>query len=156
MKQWLGILALLIFVPWPAFARQGVATAAQQRIHAAKMAYITDRLKLSVEQSTGFIPVYNDYEQEGRQIRRKYMGKYKDVDVEHADDATSLKYIDDNLEYQQQVLDLKRRYNDKFLKTISAQQLAELNVAEREFRQLLLQRLKQRRQEGGGGRRRGR
>ena len=60
-------------------------------------------------------------------------------------------FIEDDLDYQQQVITLKRKYNDSFLKVISAQQLADLYTAEREFRQLLMQQLKQRRAAAADG-----
>ena len=49
--------------------------------------------------------------------------------------------VDDNLDYQQAIIDLKRKYNDRFLNIISPRQLADLYIAEREFRQILLKRL---------------
>ena len=115
-----------------------------ERIHAAKMAYITDRLRLSFEQSGNFVPVYNDYEGELRGLRMSFFKKYKGATRGEMNDNESRQFIDDDLDYQQQVLDLKRRYNDRFLKVISPQQLAELYKAEREFRQMLMKRLDQR------------
>lgn len=120
-----------------------------KRIHAAKLAYITDRLHLTVQQSGNFIPVYNDYEREIWETRQTFNRKYKDTNPDRADDATSRQYIDDNLDYQQKVIDIKRRYNDRFLKVISPQQLTDLYIAEREFKQMLMQRLKQNRARGG-------
>jgi hypothetical protein len=140
-------LLLITILPLPLLAQPGQAMA---RIHAAKMAYITDRLQLSPDQSANFIPLYNEYEREIRDTRQSYFKKYKGEDMEHASDGAAMQYIDDNLDYQQQVLDIKRKYNDRFLKTISPQQLTDLYKAEREFKQLLLQRLKDR--NGGGGR----
>ncbi|MFI5196867.1 MAG: hypothetical protein ACHQD8_07235, partial [Chitinophagales bacterium] len=123
-----------------------------ERIHAAKMAYITDRLHLSSEQSGNFVPLYNEYERELRNIRQSFFKKYKGTKPDEADDATSRQYIDDNLDYQQQVIELKRRYNDRFLKVIYPQQLTDLYKAEREFRQMLMKRIEQQRKSGGGGR----
>jgi len=112
-----------------------------ERIHAAKMAYITDRLRLNGQQAASFVPVYKDYEQEVKTLRQSYFKKYKGTKAFDRDDATSRQYIDDDLNYQQQVIELKRRYNDQFLKFISAQQLSELYKAEREFKQKLLKKL---------------
>jgi len=148
MKKLLQALLIILFTSTALWAQQGQGLA---RIHAAKIAYITDRLQLSTNQSSAFIPVYNEYEQEIRQTRQAFRRKYKDVNPDEASDAVSMQYIDDNLDYQQQVIEIKRRYNDRFLKIISPQQLADLYKAEREFKQMLMQRLKQR--NGGGGRR---
>ncbi len=97
------------------------------------------------DQTGNFIPLYNDYENELRGLRQSFFKKYKGNYSGEADDATSRQFIDDDLDYQQQVLDLKRRYNDRFLKVISPRQLADMYKAEREFRQMLMKRLEQRR-----------
>ncbi len=158
MKRVLLFLLLCVSVTLQGYGQRLGAPRreAMERIHAAKMAYIADRLNLSAEQSSGFIPVYRDYEEEMKYNRKLYLQKYKGMDVENADDATSMQYVDDNLDYQQKVIELKRKYNDRFLKVISAQQVAELNKAEREFKQILMKRLQERKEQrragGGGGR----
>jgi hypothetical protein len=142
MKQLLQTVLIVLISATTAFSQRGQNMA---RIHAAKMAYITDRLRLSQDQSGNFIPLFNQYEGEVRETRQSFLGKYKNTNPGETDDATSLQFIDDNLDYQQQVIAIKRKYNDRFLKVLSPQQLAELYPAEREFRQILLQRLKERR-----------
>jgi len=148
MKNLLQAFLIVLFTTTAVWAQQRPGLA---RIHAAKMAYITDRLHLTSDQSYRFIPLYNDYEREIQETRQYYFKKYRNSNnMDQATDAASLQYIDDNLDYQQQVIEIKRKYNDRFLKIISPQQLADLYKAEREFKQLLLQRLKQR--NGGGAR----
>ncbi len=120
-----------------------------ERIHAAKMAYITDRLRLSEEQAGNFVPLYNEYDNEIRATRHNYFSKYGGVNPAESDDATALQAIDDNLDYQADVIDIKRKYNERFLKIITPQQLADLNRSEREFKQILVQRLKQHQNNGG-------
>ena len=139
------ILVVMIAGVTPVLAQQR-GQQALMRIHAAKIAYITDRLRLSQEQAGNFIPQYNDDDKEVRNTRLSYLGKYQGPHSNDTDDAASRKYIDDNLDYQQAIIDLKRRYNDRFVKIISAQQLADLYNAEREFRQMLMKRLNQNRQ----------
>ncbi|MES2704211.1 MAG: hypothetical protein V4649_16335 [Bacteroidota bacterium] len=116
---------------------------AMERIHAMKMVYITDRLHLSSAQSGDFMPVYREYEGEMKSLRRSYFKKYKGMDMGNADDATARQYVDDNLDYQANVISLKRKYNDRFMKVLSPQQLAELNKAEREFIKMLKQKREQ-------------
>jgi hypothetical protein len=128
-------------------AQQGRGTG---RIHAAKVAYITDRLHLSTNQSMTFVPLYDNYERELRATRQSFFNKYRGGRREEQNDATSRQWIDDNLDYQQQVIELKRRYNDEFLKIISPRQLADLYKGEREFNEMLMQRLRQQRNGGPG------
>lgn len=122
---------------------------AMQRIHAAKMAYITDMMQLTEEQSVKFVPVYNEYEKELYGIRQSFFKKYN---ISQDDDVPSRIRIEDDLDYQQQVIELKRKYNDRFLKIISQKQLSDMYAGERAFRQELMQRLKQRRGNMRGGR----
>jgi hypothetical protein len=147
MKKSLKILLLILISTSTAWCQNGDGL---RRIHAAKMAYITDRLHITYKQSADFIPLYNEYEMEIRNTRQVFFKKYKGTNPDQGDDATSKQFIDDNLDYQQQVIEIKRKYNDLFLKIISPQQLADLYRAEREFKQMLMQRLRQ--QHGGGGR----
>jgi hypothetical protein len=152
MKKLVQIVLLVVISTGSVFGQQQKGKGrgeAKARIHAAKVAYITDRLQLSEKQMAEFMPVYNNYENELKGIRKSYFKKYKGMDVSQANDATAKQYIDDNLDYQQDVITLKRKYNDSFLHVITPQQLSELNKAEREFTQMLKQRLMQRRGEKG-------
>jgi len=150
MKVFLKCLFIVLFTATTAHGRQGGHPL--QRIHAAKMAYMADRLQLSEEQSGKFIPVYKDYERELRDIRQPFIKKYNVRNGDDADDLTARQYVEDDLDYQQQVIELKRKYNDRFLKVLTPRQLSDMYIAEREFRQILMHRLKQRRE--GHGRRR--
>lgn len=140
MKTVLKAFLIVMVTASTAFAQRR-GQEAMVRIHAAKMAYITDRLRLTSDQSANFVPLYNEYEREVRATRQSFLGKYKNNHMQDPNDEASMKFIDDNLDYQQAIIDLKRKYNDRFLKIISPTQLAELYKAEREFRQLLLKRL---------------
>ena len=142
MKKLFQLIFILIVTSTSLHAQQGRNLA---RIHAAKMAYIQDRLHLSGEHYRNFVPVYEQYENEIRDTRQAFFGKYKNANPSETDDATSRQLIDDNLDYQQTVIEIKRKYNDRFLKVLTPQQLANLYTAEREFKQMLVQRLKGRR-----------
>lgn len=155
MNKFFIVLLVALVVATSGYSQRGgpQKREAKERIHAAKMVYITDRLNLSPEQTAGFMPVYKEYEGDMKNTRKTFMQKYKGMDMDNADESTSMQYVDDNLDYQQKVIELKRKYNDRFLKVITAQQIAELNKAEREFKQILMRRLEQRRgQRRGGGR----
>ncbi len=153
MKKSIVVLLLILITTVASYAQRGGGRP-MERIHAAKMAYITDRIHLTAAQSADFIPLYNEYEQELKSIRKAYRQKFPKDEKGPEDDIAAKKFIDDNLDYQQDVIQLKRKYNDRFLKIISATQLADMNQAEREFKQLLMQRMKERRDDNrsGGGR----
>lgn len=152
MRQLIIIAAAVIMTVTGAVAqpRGGMmkerAGMAKERIHAAKMAYITDRLHLTSAQASSFIPVYNECEDEVLAVRKKYRQRYMATHKDtQDDDIKPRQYIDDDLNYQQEVLDIKKKYKDRFLKVLSEKQLTELYESEREFRKLLQQRLKEKR-----------
>ena len=149
MKNIIIAISILLFASNLAIAQPGNGEG-KARIHAAKMAYIADRLRMSSNQAANFTPLYNDYQRDVKTIRQSFFSKYKGTNPDAANDATSRQWLDDNLDYQQQIIELKRHYNERFLKIISPQQLTDLYKAEREFNQMLMQRLRQ--QRGGGGR----
>lgn len=130
----------------------GVATVCGQdgrrpleQIHNAKIKYIKKNLHLTGAQAKDFFPVYNEYEGELRTMRQTFLLAHGGRKSAYADDSSARQFIDDDLDYQQQVIALKRRYNDRFLKVLTAQQVADLYKTEREFKQLLVQRLRMRR-----------
>ena len=112
-----------------------------ERIRALKTSFITDRLQFTPEQSARFWPVYNQYEAEARGLRKSYKSKYRAQNAK-ATRVEAQQYIEDNIEYQEQLLTLKKNYRDKLLKTITPQQLAKLYEAERDFKKLLIEQLK--------------
>jgi hypothetical protein len=116
-----------------------------ERIRAIKAAFLTDRLDLSSSQAERFFPIYRSYENEQMGIRKDFFEKYRDADHNNklSDEAISKQYIEDNLDYQEDELAIKRKYKDEFLKVISAQQLADLYKAERDFKRMLLNRMKE-------------
>jgi hypothetical protein len=132
---------LMLLIASVAYSKQ--TKPEQQRIHAAKMAYMVDRLQLTPEQSAAFVPVYKNYEADFRAVRAPFVKKYKLDEMEEGPgNMTVRQYVEDDLDYQQQVIELKRGYNDRFLKVITSRQLADMHIAEREFKQILVKRLK--------------
>jgi hypothetical protein len=120
-----------------------------ERIHAAKVAYITDRLHFTSEQSSQFWPLYNEYEKERTDIKNSFSQKYKSAHPDASDDEIVSLYKDD-LDYQQQVVELKIKYKEQYLKIISPEQFAELSPAEREFKEILIRKLNKDHHDNGG------
>lgn len=140
MKKVVNIVVLLVLFAFNAHGQHGKAL---KRVHAAQISYITDRMSLTREQSAAFLPVYSEYEQERRSIRRSYRAESKALQSEDGEEARQ--YIENNLDYQEDIITLKRKYNKRFLEVISPGQLKDMYEAEREFRAMLIKRIKQKR-----------
>lgn len=117
-----------------------------EKIRTMKVGFISQRLSLTSKQSEQFWPVYNEFEQEQRNLREQFRGERRRGEkLEAPSDRDAMQSIDDNLQRQEAMIDLKRKYKERFLKVITPQQVASLYDAERDFKQMLLERLKSRR-----------
>jgi hypothetical protein len=147
MKRIVHILLVLLLTAGIAEAQPAAGMGqrgerAKERIKAIKVGYLTEKLKLTPEQAAKFWPVYNRYEDELRQTRRAMIQKHKGNNEMTREEA--MQFIDDNLDYQEAELKLKRKYNEEFMKVLPPEQLAELYKAERDFKTLMLNQIRKR------------
>ncbi|MEO6894350.1 MAG: hypothetical protein ABI136_04890 [Ginsengibacter sp.] len=98
----------------------------REKIQALKVAFISQKLHLTPSEAEKFWPVYNQYDGEIRQLR-------------------STKKNGDVLDNEQKVLDIRKKYKPSFEKILGSARLNDLYNAERDFRNVLIQRLKERR-----------
>lgn len=92
-----------------------------EKIEALKIAFITQKLNLTSDEAQKFWPVYNQYEQDIRNI--------KGVEV---------------IDNEEQLLNIRKKYKPSFEKILGPQKLNNLFNAERDFRTVLIRRLKNR------------
>ncbi|MCZ2222136.1 MAG: hypothetical protein LC122_00680 [Chitinophagales bacterium] len=91
------ILFLMIFVG----TISGISAQAGkrgERIQALKIAYITQVVKLTPEEAQSFWPIYNRYFEEIKKARQDFMS--------------------DELQYQEEVLNIKKKYKPEFKKVL--------------------------------------
>lgn len=124
MKKYLLILFMMLGSFSLAKAQDGDEASAE-KIQALKTAFITQKLQLTPDEAQKFWPIYNQYENEIR-------GVNKNADVIIRD---------------QKLLDIRKKYLDSFQKVIGPQRVNKLFNAERDFRSVLIQRLKNRNQQ---------
>ena len=111
-----------------------------KRIRNYKITYLTSKLDLSPEQAQKFWPVYNQYDAERNKMHHKTRISRPDKLAALSEQDLREKLIT-RLEVKQNMLDLEKTYMDRFLKVITARQLAILYRAEDEFPRVLLQKL---------------
>lgn len=113
----------------------------EQRVEAQMVAFITHRLELSPEESTRFWPVYNEYREKQRAIRRDAL---TDRRLDNLTDEEANKLINQQIVMEEKLLSLKREYIAKLRDTIPPRKLARLHGAEQAFKVEILQRLRNR------------
>jgi len=131
MKKAIGVLVwclgLLLTVPAVAQNQD------RQKIESAKIGMITNRLNLTTEQAPQFWAIYNEYSDKRRDITRQLRGTNRT--------SNALVGIQESVELKQQLVNLEKDYNARFLKVITPQQLQELHNTERMFNKMLIDRL---------------
>jgi hypothetical protein len=143
MKRLLQIILLIVCV-MPAFAQEvdpdddnQVDRKAKEKINAARVAYITERLGLTPEEAEKFWPVYREFVQKRQDLRKQYREQKKSG-------ANEQTLIDLDLKIKQQELDLEKDYSGRLQKVVSAQKLITLRQAEGDFRRMLIRQIQQR------------
>jgi len=119
MKKFLLIIITMCTAISFAKAQNG-----REKIQALKVAFITQKLHLSPSEAEKFWPVYNQYDNEITQLR----ATKRDGDV---------------LENEEKLLDIRKKYKPSFEKILGPERLNDLYNAERDFRKVLIQRLKE-------------
>ena len=147
MKPIYKYLIVLLFtgLTFQGFAQQGDAREMQEKIRAARIAMITERLNLTPEQAQKFWPVYNEFTSKRREIRKELNQAIRSIDRENASEQEMKDLVALRLKVKQQELDLEKQYSTRLLDVISTQQLVKLSQAEADFRQKVQRTIEERR-----------
>ncbi|MFT3982133.1 MAG: hypothetical protein QM687_16815 [Ferruginibacter sp.] len=100
----------------------------EQKIEALYVAYITKELGLTEAEAQKFWPIHSQY----------------DAEIKAVNSA-------DELTRQQAQLNIKKKYQDRFIKVIGADRTNNFYVKDSEFRKKLIDRLRKLRQQNQGG-----
>ncbi|MBB6611185.1 hypothetical protein H7F15_09065 [Pontibacter sp. Tf4] len=133
---------LLIFCVLTFAGTQAVAQdrASKERVEAAKVAFLTDKMELTADQAQKFWPLYNEYEAKRRELIKSYRSGYRQ-DVDALTEQEAKTRIDDMFVTREKELALEQEYATRYLRVISNKQLIKLYRGERDFTKMLLKRL---------------
>ena len=106
-----------------------------ERVQAARVAYITERLALTSEQSATFWPVFREYEAARKALRKD---RIKENRVENLSEEEAKQVLAQQIDTEEKMVALKREYMPRFLEVLSARQLVKLPKADRDFRREML------------------
>ena len=122
MKNIYLIITFLFAFSMSNFAQNG------GRLEAYKIAYLTNKLSLTPQEAQRFWPIYNQYENELRAVRIESRQGGKD-----------------ELEREEKVLNIRKKYNTEFAKVISPEKVNTLFRVEKEFNALVQKEMMERR-----------
>lgn len=146
MRLILLTTAAMLLALTGAFAQPGKGPGAGRRlekIEAARVAFLTNRLSLTTEQAQKFWPLYNEFDAKRRALRKRSSGRAREM-ATLADNQLQ-GAVDDLFAARQEELNLEKEYSVKFQKAITLRQLLVLYRSEREFTKFLLKKIEERR-----------
>ena len=129
MKQ-IFTLAVALFLMMAGYAQeqpqQQPDPKTEEKIQAMEVGYISQKLNLTTEEAQKFWPIYNDYKKDINQALRTFRNT-PDADV---------------LDRDQKIIDIRKKYRDRFIGIIGQPRVNTFFRAEGDFRKALMNRLK--------------
>lgn len=116
----------------------------EERIDALRIAFFTEKMQLTPEESQNFWPLYNEYQDKEKSIRKSYRD---DKSLELMSDAEAEKLIENSFEMEEKLLDLRREYYQKMRRVLPVRKVALLSRIERQFKERLLEEWRNRQQD---------
>lgn len=142
-KLFLGLFLFLLTSN--SFAQRGGGHD-QSKIQSMKIGMITENLDLSSDQAERFWPVYNAYESDKRTIIRQIRQLQKGISSGDISGQAAIDAEEKILKLKKEELSVSSSYKSKFLQVISTNQYAALIRTERQFHDMLMNRLREAKQ----------
>jgi len=118
-----------------------------EKIESLKIAFITEKLNLTSSEAKVFWPVFNAFSDELKKLKEKEKENMHALKTKNSPtDIESNKFINEHINLKQAELDLTKRYINEFKKVLPERKVAKLLTLEQEFKQQLLQHLKDKRE----------
>lgn len=118
---------------------------AREKIEAARIGVISNKLGLTPEQAEKFWPIYREFSSKRMEMRKEFKAEQDKAGTVGLSPEQQQRLVDLGLQLKQRELDLEKSYSGRLLKVISADQMLKLPAAERDFQRMLVQQLQQRR-----------
>ncbi len=153
MKKKILITLIAIAASVQTFAQPGKhQEERKEKIESMKIGFITDRLDLTPEEAKTFWPVYNQYQKELDDLRKKRRDERRDAkqEFENLNDKEVEKVVDGEIAFRQGELDIQKKYHTQFKQVLPIKKVAQLYRSEEDFKRELLKKIQDRK--GGGER----
>ncbi len=145
MKKIFFGIALGLLIGSTATAQTGRMGAQQkERIKSFKIAFFTEKLQLTPDESKEFWPLFDQFENEREGLRGKYNLRGKKLELMSDEEVGD--FVMNQLEMEQEMVKIRKDYVLRFMKVIPIRKVAMLQRIETEFKKQLLKEIRERRQ----------
>jgi len=118
----------------------------ENRIKSLKIAHLTERLNLSSEEAAKFWPIYNQFEDKKLALQKELSKLEVSLEM---DEKEANAFIQKSLENAQKLVDLRKEQLNALKGVLSTQQLAMLQISDRDFGRVVLTEVQGRRMNRG-------
>jgi len=140
MKKYLMLIILMAMVQFG--ISQDRDSKIMEKVEAQKVAFFTQTLDLTVQESQSFWPIYNGYYEKQKTMKKQFSADFRDRNMTEEEAELA---ISNFLEIQEKELLLKKQLYADLRGVIPASKMVKLQFAEKQFKQKLLERIKKRR-----------
>ncbi len=140
--RWINLFTFMMLVSF-ASAQSMEHKEMSDKYYAQKIAFITNALDLSPEESTVFWPLYNEYTDKKNDLHTEMVSYRQNLQEKYANisDEEAQKALNFYQEHMVQMQELEIAYQNKYLQVLPAKKVLLLLKAEKDFRRQLLKRL---------------
>jgi hypothetical protein len=138
MKRLFKIFILSCLFLWSGYS---LAQGDKDKVEAIRYNFISEKLKLTTSESEKFWPVYNEYNDKIKAVRKNLRKSLKKAPDELSDvEAEELYQLD--IKTKQAEAELYKEYRGKIKAIIGAKKTMKLRAAEEEFRRKVMEAIK--------------
>lgn len=131
MKNWI-IIGLLVGVSLNGYG-QRERSVDREKLDAARVAFITNRLSLTPDQAERFWPLFNEYQERRESLMRDLRGISKKGKAESISNVEASQLIEQRFSLQQKLLNQEKEFLKKISEALTPVQALQLNEANRDF-----------------------
>ncbi len=144
MKKRLKLIPVLLCCSllWAQAQNDGFRRPLEERIETQRIAFITEKVQLTPQEAQAFWPIYNAFRESEREIKAQRAPTKSILDMDEVD---AVEYLELQMALEQQEHELKLRFTNDLRPVLSAKKILRFFAAERQFKERLLQLMKQRR-----------
>ena len=116
----------------------------KEQIKAQKVAFITNKLDLTVEEAQRFWPVYNEFDDKKEELQKTFIQNrwFEELNVESLTDEEAIQIADEQIIMAQKQLDLRKKYYIMYKSILPPKKVLLLFKAEKEFQRHLLEKIR--------------
>lgn len=138
MRNYIITLAIITLTSAAIFG-QGGKDDRYEQMQALQVAFVTEKLGLTPQESQKFWPIQNSFKDKERALKAEYR---KDFDEENLTDKEATVLLERRLQIEEELLELKRNYIEDLKPILTPKRILKLYSVEHEFKRKMLKGLR--------------